>query len=141
LRSFEESLFYQWHSQFASNDSLKSENSGEKIIVSSFNIAYGFFAKPDKVNNTIDLTSWTAGIPGKKGTDWEGGLYKVKLTFPKEYPQKPPQWYVLDLFSNSSSYVTLVLSTSTITYNNKSVSTVHSCTATNLCLMSCHYSK
>jgi ubiquitin-conjugating enzyme E2 I len=27
---------------------------------------------------------------GKKGTDWEGGLYKVRLKFPKEYPQKPP---------------------------------------------------
>lgn len=58
------------------------------------NVAYGFYAKPEKVNNTIDLTTWTAGIPGKKGTDWEGGLYKVKLTFPKEYPQKPPHWYV-----------------------------------------------
>jgi ubiquitin-conjugating enzyme E2 I len=36
------------------------------------------------------LTNWSVGIPGKAGTDWEGGLFKLKLEFPVEYPQKPP---------------------------------------------------
>jgi ubiquitin-conjugating enzyme E2 I len=27
---------------------------------------------------------------GRVGTDWEGGVFKLKLHFPAEYPQKPP---------------------------------------------------
>ena len=34
---------------------------------------------------------WEAGIPGKEGTDWEGGLYKVTMEFSDEYPSKPPK--------------------------------------------------
>ncbi|EMG48131.1 UBC9 SUMO-conjugating enzyme UBC9 [Candida maltosa Xu316] len=52
---------------------------------------FGFFAKPVKTNGTLDLKSWTAGIPGKEGTIWEGGLYPVTITFPDDYPQKPPK--------------------------------------------------
>jgi ubiquitin-conjugating enzyme E2 I len=40
-----------------------------------------FYAKPrmnkDGSNN---LFSWEAGIPGKVGTDWEGGVFKVSTT-------------------------------------------------------------
>ncbi len=53
---------------------------------------YGFFAKPEKSNDgSLNLLSWTAGIPGKPGTSWEGGLYKLTIKFPEEYPQKPPK--------------------------------------------------
>jgi len=34
---------------------------------------------------------WETGIPGKPGTDWEGGVYKVTLEFSEEYPSKPPK--------------------------------------------------
>ena len=34
---------------------------------------------------------WETGIPGKEGTDWEGGVYKVTLEFSEEYPSKPPK--------------------------------------------------
>jgi len=34
---------------------------------------------------------WVTGIPGKSGTPWEGGLYKVTLEFSEEYPSKPPK--------------------------------------------------
>ncbi|KAJ1510897.1 E2 SUMO-conjugating protein ubc9 [Coelomomyces lativittatus] len=34
---------------------------------------------------------WEAGIPGKKNTPWEGGLYKLSLTFTEDYPTKPPK--------------------------------------------------
>merc|ERR1712115_504080 len=34
---------------------------------------------------------WETGIPGKPGTDWEGGVYKVSLEFSEEYPSKPPK--------------------------------------------------
>jgi ubiquitin-conjugating enzyme E2 I len=28
---------------------------------------------------------------GKAGTPWEGGTYRLTITFPQEYPQKPPK--------------------------------------------------
>jgi ubiquitin-conjugating enzyme E2 I len=31
---------------------------------------------------------WETGIPGKEGTDWEGGTYKVMMEFPEDYPSK-----------------------------------------------------
>jgi ubiquitin-conjugating enzyme E2 I len=34
---------------------------------------------------------WTCGIPGKSGTPWEGGLYKIEMNFTEDYPSKPPQ--------------------------------------------------
>jgi ubiquitin-conjugating enzyme E2 I len=52
----------------------------------------GFWAKcattPD---GSVDLFRWEAGIPGKKGSPWEGGEYRVQIEFPKEYPMKPPK--------------------------------------------------
>lgn len=36
-------------------------------------------------------TSIYVGIPGKESTDWEGGVFKVMLEFPDEYPSKPPK--------------------------------------------------
>jgi ubiquitin-conjugating enzyme E2 I len=66
-------------------------------------IAYGFFARPEKnTDGTLNLMVWQVGIPGetgswshvwigKVGTPWEGGIYKLTVTFPEEYPQKPPK--------------------------------------------------
>jgi len=52
----------------------------------------GFYAKPlKKADNSMDLLNWELGIPGKEGTDWEGGLYKVMLRFPPNYPTEPPK--------------------------------------------------
>merc|ERR1719240_600540 len=53
---------------------------------------FGFVAKPVKTSNgTTDLLTWTAKIPGKKGTEWEGGLYNLKMYFTEDYPNKPPK--------------------------------------------------
>ena len=53
---------------------------------------HGFFARPVKnQDGSTDLFKWKCGIPGKKGTDWEGGVYKLRLEFPKDYPSKPPK--------------------------------------------------
>ncbi|KAL7753507.1 SUMO conjugating enzyme Hus5 [Sorochytrium milnesiophthora] len=52
----------------------------------------GFFCKPSKAaDGTLNMMLWEAGIPGKKETPWEGGLYKVVLAFPDDYPSKPPK--------------------------------------------------
>jgi len=70
---------------------------------------FGFFAKPVRnAQGALDLKLWECGIPGKEKTLWEGGLFKMTLTFPDgtpiferakdlvltistEYPTKPPK--------------------------------------------------
>lgn len=53
---------------------------------------YGFFARPvAKGDGSSNIMSWMAGIPGKEGTDWEGGVYKVSMEFSEDYPSKPPK--------------------------------------------------
>lgn len=41
--------------------------------------------------NESNILEWTFVIFGPKDTPYEGGTYQGKLTFPKEYPLKPPQ--------------------------------------------------
>ena len=51
----------------------------------------GFYARPVKnTDDSMNMMVWETGIPGKEGTDWEGGVYTVRLTFSKDYPTKPP---------------------------------------------------
>eukprot|EP00466_Bigelowiella_natans_P019930 jgi/Bigna1/57270/fgenesh1_pm.8_\ len=52
---------------------------------------FGFFARPEKnKDGSQNLFKWLCGFPGKKGTAWEGGRYKVVLTFPEDFPSNPP---------------------------------------------------
>mmetsp|Transcript_16840 Transcript_16840/g.25319 ORF Transcript_16840/g.25319 Transcript_16840/m.25319 type:complete len:157 (+) Transcript_16840:108-578(+) len=52
---------------------------------------YGFFARPQKrKDGSQNLFTWKCGFPGRTGTIWEGPIYKVTLTFPKDYPKNPP---------------------------------------------------
>lgn len=66
----------------------------------------GFWARAKKKDDgSLDLMTWEVGIPGKKGTDWEGGEYKLNIFFPEgetispvhqqcsllDYPSKPPK--------------------------------------------------
>ncbi|KAG5512115.1 hypothetical protein JKF63_07580 [Porcisia hertigi] len=39
----------------------------------------------------LDLLHWEAGIPGKAGTPWEGGEFRLRLDFTEDYPTKPPK--------------------------------------------------
>lgn len=34
------------------------------------------------VTGVLDLKRWDCAIPGKDKTIWEGGLFKLELTFP-----------------------------------------------------------
>ena len=53
---------------------------------------FGFYARPgSKPDGSTDLMKWETGIPGKKGTDWEAGLFKVTMEFSEDYPSKPPK--------------------------------------------------
>ncbi|GMK56012.1 hypothetical protein CspeluHIS016_0210680 [Cutaneotrichosporon spelunceum] len=53
---------------------------------------FGFYARPQKKEDgTLNMMVWDVGIPGKEGTDWAGGIYVVTMTFPDDYPTKPPK--------------------------------------------------
>jgi ubiquitin-protein ligase len=53
---------------------------------------YGFFARPiSKGDGSTDIMNWETGIPGKEGTDWETGVFKVSMEFSEDYPSKPPK--------------------------------------------------
>lgn len=42
-------------------------------------------------DGTYDLMKWDCFIPGKEGTSWQGVRYKVRLTFPPDFPANPPK--------------------------------------------------
>eukprot|EP00657_Telonema_sp_P-1_P005271 TRINITY_DN22520_c0_g1_i1.p1 TRINITY_DN22520_c0_g1~~TRINITY_DN22520_c0_g1_i1.p1 ORF type:complete len:178 (+),score=35.95 TRINITY_DN22520_c0_g1_i1:148-681(+) len=53
---------------------------------------YGFWARLQKgADGASDLMKWDCGVPGKAGTPWEDGVYKVSMEFSEDYPSKPPK--------------------------------------------------
>lgn len=52
----------------------------------------GFYARPEtNKDGSTNLFRWKCGIPGKTGTDWDGGVYTLVMMFPEDYPNKPPK--------------------------------------------------
>ena len=52
---------------------------------------FGFYARPEtKSDGSVNLFKWQCGIPGKAGTDWEGGVFPLTMEFTSDYPSKPP---------------------------------------------------
>jgi len=51
----------------------------------------GFYARPVSKDGEVNIMVWECGIPGKEGTPWEGGVYKLMLEFPEAYPSLPPK--------------------------------------------------
>jgi ubiquitin-conjugating enzyme E2 I len=52
----------------------------------------GFYARPEKkADGSTNLMLWVAGVPGKKGTIWEGGLFNLKFIYPEDFPSSPPK--------------------------------------------------
>eukprot|EP00999_Lentomonas_sp_LEN2_P000728 NODE_1725_length_756_cov_14.195548_g1676_i0.p1 GENE.NODE_1725_length_756_cov_14.195548_g1676_i0~~NODE_1725_length_756_cov_14.195548_g1676_i0.p1 ORF type:complete len:165 (-),score=20.46 NODE_1725_length_756_cov_14.195548_g1676_i0:187-681(-) len=53
---------------------------------------FGFWARPiNGPDGSASLMEWEAAVPGKQGTPWEGGEYKLKIEFSNDYPSKPPK--------------------------------------------------
>ncbi|CAN1192007.1 SUMO-conjugating enzyme SCE1 [Linum perenne] len=56
------------------------------------NHPHGFVAKPETLpDGNVNLMVWHCTIPGKAGTDWEGGYFPLTLNFSEDYPSKPPK--------------------------------------------------
>ncbi|XP_076053163.1 ubiquitin conjugating enzyme lesswright isoform X1 [Oratosquilla oratoria] len=52
----------------------------------------GFIARPTKnAEGSLNLMNWECAIPGKKGTPWESGLYRLRMIFKDDYPSTPPK--------------------------------------------------
>jgi len=43
----------------------------------------------------MDLKKWECGVPGKEKTIWEGGLFKLEVSFPDGEFEKPPIFSVV----------------------------------------------
>ncbi|GBF95023.1 SUMO-conjugating enzyme-like [Raphidocelis subcapitata] len=55
----------------------------------------GFVAKPrTKADGSTDLMIWDCKVPGREGTDWEGGLFPVTIVFSEGYPNQAPACYL-----------------------------------------------
>lgn len=53
---------------------------------------HGFHARPFKnPDGSTNLMFWECGVPGKAGTNWQGGLFTVTMEFTEDYPSKPPK--------------------------------------------------
>ncbi|XP_058070172.1 SUMO-conjugating enzyme SCE1-like [Magnolia sinica] len=56
------------------------------------NHPHGFVARPEiSPDGSVNLMVWHCTIPGKQGTDWEGGFFPITLHFSEDYPSKPPK--------------------------------------------------
>ena len=55
-------------------------------------------------NGMMDLKKWECGVPGKEKTNWEGGLFKLEVTFPEgafsQLPSSPSLMFVCLLANN-----------------------------------------
>ncbi|KAK6795147.1 hypothetical protein RDI58_008600 [Solanum bulbocastanum] len=56
------------------------------------NHPHGFVARPETgPDGSANLMVWRCIIPGKPGTDWEGGHYPLTMLFSEDYPSQPPK--------------------------------------------------
>jgi len=44
---------------------------------------------------SANLMRWKCSIPGREGTDWQGGFFPLTMEFSEDYPAKPPKARVL----------------------------------------------
>lgn len=46
---------------------------------------------PALQDGSVNMMKWQCGIPGKEGSPWAGGVYRLTMEFTDEYPSKPPK--------------------------------------------------
>ncbi|TIA89448.1 hypothetical protein E3P99_02075 [Wallemia hederae] len=76
---------------------------------------FGFWAKPTKAaDGSLNLLNWEVGIPGKSGSAWEHGVYKLNMQFPEDYPSKPPKCKFTPPLFHPNVYPSAQLSSGTV---------------------------
>jgi len=74
-----------WHG----NNETKNDNEERKAWRKDH--PFAFVARPKTgADGSVNLMEWQCYIPGKEGTDWEGGYYPLEMRFSEDYPAKPP---------------------------------------------------
>jgi ubiquitin-conjugating enzyme E2 A len=59
--------------------------------------------------NEDNILEWSAVIFGPDDTPWEGGTFKLTLTFTEEYPNRPPKVKFITKMFHPNSRLVLVL--------------------------------
>jgi len=54
--------------------------------------------------NDENLFDWNVWIQGPPGTEYEGGIFQAKMTFPDEYPNAPPKMKFVSDFWHPNVY-------------------------------------
>ena len=44
-----------------------------------------------RARRSVNLLRWKCSIPGREGTDWQGGFFPLTMEFSEDYPAKPPK--------------------------------------------------
>ena len=53
-----------------------------------------------------DLMEWEAVLIGPKDTIWEDGVFKLKMVFSHDYPQKAPDvWFQTKMYHPNSNFL------------------------------------
>jgi len=60
----------------------------------------GFLCVPDEDN----FFEWSVYIEGPRDTPYEGGIFEMKMEFPKEFPMMPPELYFVSEFWHPNVY-------------------------------------
>jgi len=56
------------------------------------------------VLDTDNIFEWTAYLVGPPGTEYEGGIFRTRLSFPPDYPFNPPAMYFVSDFWHPNVY-------------------------------------
>ncbi|MED6219877.1 SUMO-conjugating enzyme sce1 [Stylosanthes scabra] len=69
------------------------------------NHPHGFIARPvSGSDGSLNLFHWQCFIPGKDGTDWEGGHYPLSIQFSEDYPDNSPVCKFPQVFLHPNVY-------------------------------------
>ena len=78
---------------------LNTENISPGVIIGVAKELHKLSNEPlDGIKVTVneeEVTDITAEIVGPEGTPFEGGVFKIKLVLPSDYPQAPPKGHFL----------------------------------------------
>src|SRR5690606_16012591 len=88
------------------NTSIMDSLGTQKLLFNQYtaikkNPIHGFDVELIDENN---LYEWNVFIEGPEGTEYEGGIFKAVMKFPKDYPYNPPSLQFISQFWHPNVY-------------------------------------